>query len=268
MDKDEDMELVLLAKEGDMQAKAELYEKHKDRVRKMARYHRRYLGNYLLMEDHIQAGYIGLLAAIEKFDPDAGAAFSTYADYWIREEIQNQIYAQGFIGRVSARKMKKIAEMHSLDYEFKSLGLNLKERLELIAEKMKITVAQVEELMVIDQNFLRHASLDTPVGEEGDIVLGDLIPEDGAYDPEKQAFRRELAAEMEKVISTLTMKEQKVIRLLYGFVDGNQHDYGYTAKKLGESTERVRKLEAKAMQKLRHPLRRAVLEPFYNSNVA
>ena len=64
------------------------------------------------------------------------------------------------------------------------------------------------------------------------------------------------------------MKEQKVIRMLYGFVDGNQHDYGYTAKKLGESTERVRKLEAKAMQKLRHPLRRAVLEPFYNSNVA
>ena len=252
---EEEMGLSVRVAEGDNEAKRLLAESNLRLVVSIAK---RYVGRGLLFLDLIQEGNIGLMKAVEKFDYDKGYKFSTYATWWIRQAITRALADQARTIRVPVHMVETINKMARIQRQM-TLELNREPSEDEIAKKMGISVEKVNEIIKISQD---PVSLETPIGEEEDSHLGDFVPDERNMSPEDYATNEILKEEIKSVLLTLQEREQEVLELRFGLVDGTCHTLEEVGKKFNVTRERIRQIEAKALRKLRHPSRAKKLKDF------
>ncbi|MBQ7140354.1 MAG: RNA polymerase sigma factor RpoD [Bacilli bacterium] len=252
---EEELELSHRIVEGDELAKRKLAESNLRLVVSIAK---RYVGRGMLFLDLIQEGNIGLMKAVDKFDSSKGYKFSTYATWWIRQAITRAIADQARTIRVPVHMVETINRMTRHQRQL-TLELNREPTEEEIAARMKIPVDKVREIIKISQD---PVSLDTPIGEEEDSHLGDFIPDERSMSPEEYATNEILKDEISSVLMTLTDREEQVLKLRFGLIDGTCRTLEEVGQIFGVTRERIRQIEAKALRKLRHPSRSKKLKDF------
>ena len=251
----EEADLSIRVANGDEIAKNILAESNLRLVVSIAK---RYVGRGLLFLDLIQEGNIGLMKAVEKFDYDKGYKFSTYATWWIRQAITRALADQARTIRVPVHMVETINKMARIQRQM-TLELNREPSEEEIAKRMGITPEKVREVIKISQD---PVSLETPIGEEDDSHLGDFVPDERNMSPEEYATNEILKEEIKSVLMTLQEREQEVLELRFGLIDGTSHTLEEVGKRFNVTRERIRQIEAKALRKLRHPSRAKKLKDF------
>src|SRR5574344_430591 len=252
---EQEMDYSVKAASGDEEAKRVLAESNLRLVVSIAK---RYVGRGLLFLDLIQEGNIGLMKAVEKFDYDKGFKFSTYATWWIRQAITRALADQARTIRVPVHMVETINKMARIQRQM-TLELNREPSEEEIADKMGLTVEKVREVIKINQD---PVSLETPIGEEDDSHLGDFVADESNMSPEEYATNEILKEEIRSVLLTLQEREQEVLELRFGLIDGTSHTLEEVGKRFNVTRERIRQIEAKALRKLRHPSRAKKLKDF------
>ncbi|MBR6072721.1 MAG: RNA polymerase sigma factor RpoD [Bacilli bacterium] len=252
---EEEAEVSLAVENGDDSARNKLAESNLRLVVSIAK---RYVGRGLLFLDLIQEGNIGLMKAVEKFDYGKGYKFSTYATWWIRQAITRALADQARTIRVPVHMVETINKMIRIQRQM-TLELNREPTDEETAKKMGISVEKVREVMKISQD---PVSLETPIGEEDDSHLGDFVPDERTMSPEEYATNEILKEEINEVLSTLQPREQQVLELRFGLIDGTCYTLEEVGKRFNVTRERIRQIEAKALRKLRHPSRAKKLRDF------
>ena len=252
---EEETALAMRIIDGDVHAKQRLSEANLRLVVSIAK---RYVGRGMQFLDLIQEGNLGLIKAVEKFDYTKGFKFSTYATWWIRQAITRAIADQARTIRIPVHMVETINKVKKVSSQL--LHKNGHEpTAEEIALELAMPVDKVREIMRVAQE---PVSLETPIGEEEDSHLGDFIPDDDAPAPADAASHTLLKEQLDEVLTSLTDREAKVLRLRFGLEDGRPRTLEEVGKEFDVTRERIRQIEAKALRKLRHPSRSKKLKDF------
>lgn len=219
---------------------------------------KRYMGRGVAFLDLIQEGNLGLMKAVEKYDYTRGFRFSTYATWWVRQTISRAISDQSRTIRVPVHMIDRIRHLYKANHDLEQI-LGRQPTIEELADKVELPVQRVQWIMKVSWQPL---SLESPVGDEEESELGHFIEDEVSLTPIQSAYQSLLKEKLEEILSTLTPREARVLRLRFGLDDGRIYTLEEVGQKFGLTRERIRQIEGRALRQLRHPMRARQLKDY------
>jgi RNA polymerase primary sigma factor len=219
---------------------------------------KRYIGHGVPFLDLIQEGNLGLMRAVDKFDPDRGYKFSTYATWWIRQAVSRAVSDQGRTIRLPVHMSEKLLKLRRTSQEMEQT-LGREPTPEELAEALELPAERVHRYL---RTAVRPLSLEQPVGEEEESTLGQFIEDDDSPEPSERAEQALLRSKLDDLLDTLQPREERILRLRYGLLDGHTYTLQEVGEMFGLTRERIRQIEQEALARLRHPSRSRQLRDY------